>query len=452
MRLMIAFVLGFCLTIAAYSNALADWKAGTARAVITPQQPVWLSGYAGKRVPQGKLHDLWIKVLALEDGQGQRAVVLTSDLIGFSRPAYLDLCRRLNEKYQLTPDQVMLTFSHTHSGPVLRESLLDYFPLDHEALALVNDYSRQLEDQIVDVVGKALGNLAPAVLATGTGTATFAVNRRNNREAEVPQLLARDEALQGPVDHTVPVLSVRTPQGKLKAVLFGYACHNTTLSGLEYNGDWAGFAQLAIEARHPGAQAMFYAGCGADQNPLPRRKVELCEKYGQMLAAAVNETLSQVGTPLAPHLRTWLVEIELPFEKVLGREDIQPFAGKDNLRGRWATRLLARLDAGESFANTYPYPVRVWKLGERQLWIGLTGEVVIDFALRFKSEFGQDTWVAAYTSEMLAYIPSRRVWLEGGYEGRGVYEYGIPAERWTIDVEERIAKAVHQLVEQVNRK
>src|ERR671933_128684 len=86
------------------------WKAGLARAVITPWKPVWLSGYAGKRVPNGKLHDLWVKVLALEDSSGHRAIVLTSDLIGFSKVQYDDLCAALKRRYNLSRDQVMLTF------------------------------------------------------------------------------------------------------------------------------------------------------------------------------------------------------------------------------------------------------------------------------------------------------------------------------------------------------
>ena len=131
-------------------------SAGTARAVITPQRPIWLSGYAGKRVPDGKLHDLWVKALALEDADGRRAVLLTSDLIGFSRAAYDDLCAELKRRHGLSRDQLLLTFSHTHSGPVLRDSLTDYFPLDDEARRLVEEYSRGLEATVVDVVGRAL--------------------------------------------------------------------------------------------------------------------------------------------------------------------------------------------------------------------------------------------------------------------------------------------------------
>ncbi len=62
-----------------------DWQAGLAKAVITPDTPVVVSGYGTKRVPDGKLHDLWLKVLALQDKQGHRAVLITSDFQGVPR-------------------------------------------------------------------------------------------------------------------------------------------------------------------------------------------------------------------------------------------------------------------------------------------------------------------------------------------------------------------------------
>src|SRR5262249_36210773 len=90
------------------------------------------------------------------------------------------------------------------------------------------------------------------------------------------------------------------------------------------------------------------------------------------------------------------------------------------------------------------------RLGGRQLWIALAGGVVVDYALGFKAEYGKRTWVTAYTNDLVAYIPSRRVWVEGGYEGAGVSEDGLPAERWAGDVEGRSAGRVRALVRQVD--
>src|SRR5205085_458145 len=141
----------------------------------------------------------------------------------------------------------------------------------------------KLRSNLIAVADDALKALAPAKLSWGNGEATFAVNRRNNKEAEVPRLQQLGE-LTGPIDHQVPVLRVTDSEGKIKAIVFGYACHSTVLSFYKWSGDYPGFAQLDLEQRHPGVVAMFWAGCGGDQNPLPRRTVELAHKYGDMLA------------------------------------------------------------------------------------------------------------------------------------------------------------------------
>jgi hypothetical protein len=243
-------------------------------------------------------------------------------------------------------------------------------------------------------------------------------------------------------------MTVSDSQGRLLAVLFGYACHPTTLSFTQWCGDYPGFAQLALEKNHPGATAMFINTCGADQNPLPRRRVELCERYGQMLAEGVENALKQPLKPVAPGLRTAFEFVDLPYDKVVTREDLQAeLQSKNAIRARWAARMLKKLDAGEKFAAAYPYPLHAWRLGGELLFIGMGGETVVDYALRFKKEFGPGTWVCGYADDLVAYIPSRRVWEEGGYEGGSfLYEYGRPAFRWAGDVEERIVEAVHRLV------
>src|SRR6185295_16308856 len=140
---------------------------------------------------------------------------------------YRNSCAALKEKFGLAPEQIIFSASHTHCGPILRGALYDIYPLNDQQRGVIEEYSAQFEKQIVATVGKAIADLAPARLANGQGETKFAVNRRNNPEANVPKLIA-DGALKGPVDHAVPVLAVFLPDGKLKAVLFGYACHNTT--------------------------------------------------------------------------------------------------------------------------------------------------------------------------------------------------------------------------------
>ena len=431
--------------------AEGTWKAGLAKAVITPETSVWLAGYGTRRAPDGKLHDLWMKALALEDTTGHRAVLVTSDFQGVPKVMSDPVFQQVKEKFGLERHQVMITFSHNHCGPRLGDDLVDYYPVDDAQVKLVEEYTAKMIEKMVAMIGEAVANLAPASLQQGQGTATFAVNRRNNREADVPMLLEKGTPLVGPVDHSVPVLTVTRPDKTLVAILFGYACHPTTLSFLTWCGDYPGFAQVELETAHPGTMAMFVNTCGGDQNPLPRRTVELCQKYGHMLAVGVEEALTQPFKPISPELRTAFEMVDLPYLTVATREELVTDSTNANaVKARWAARMLKKLDAGEKFPTAYPYPIHAWRLGQEMLVIGQGAETVVDYALRFKQEFGPGTWVMGYADDMISYIPSKRVWLEGGYEGgSNLYEYGRPAYRWSGEVESIIAATVHKLVKQV---
>lgn len=438
-------------SVADENKSAAAWKVGVARTVITPETSVWLAGYGTKRAPDGKLHDLWMKALALEDSNGIRAVLITSDFQGVPKMMSDRVFQQLKDKFQLERSQIMFTFSHNHCGPRLGDDLIDYYPVEAEQEQLVTEYTDLMVERTVGLVGEALSRLAPASLQTGDGKTTFAVNRRNNREADVPDLIAKGTPLAGPVDHHVPVMTVTRPNGKLEAILFGYACHPTTLSFTTWCGDYPGFAQLELENNHPGVTAMFVNTCGGDQNPLPRRQVELCEKYGHMLAVAVEEVLAKPLKPVSSELKLAFEMTDLQYLNVVSRDELTTLLEDSNaLKARWAKRLLAKLDAGDQFPAAYPYPIHAWQIGSEMLLIGMGAETVVDYALRFKAEFGEGTWVLGYADDMISYIPSRRVWDEGGYEGgSNLYEYGRPAFRWAGDIEDRIAATVHKLVKQV---
>jgi hypothetical protein len=424
-----------------------DWKAGVGKVNITPQKYMWMSGYASRNRPaEGKLQDLWVKALVLEDGQGQRGVLISLDLIGMGRPLSQAVCETLRKEHGFEREQVALCFSHTHTGPVVGRNLasMHYSMVDVEQQARIDEYAEQLVGHVREAVDLALGDLEPSQLAWGSGVCTFAVNRRNNPAAEVPGRRTAG-TLAGPFDHDVPVLAVRDEQGALKTVVFGYACHATVLSSYEWSGDYPGFAQTALESHHPGCVAMFWAGCGADQNPLPRRTVELARHYGRRLATAVETVLLTMElTPVRDRLATHYGEIDLAFDRLPTRDEIEQDTQSDNpyIASR-AKALLVQADREGGLSPTYPYPLGVWQLGDEVTFVILGGEVVVDFALRLKSEIGGvNTWVAGYANDVMAYIPSRRVLQEGGYEGASaMIYYGLPTS-WAPDVEQHIMQEI----------
>jgi hypothetical protein len=420
------------------------WKAGAAKIKITPERPMWMSGYGNRTKPaEGTLAELWAKALALEDARGNRAVLVTLDLVGIDRGTSARVCQALQQRYGLRRDRVALNVSHTHCGPVIGENLKPTWFLDAAGWELVNQYTTELEQKIVNVVGQALERLAPASLSYGNGMTDFAVNRRANKQADAARLRELGQ-LKGPNDFDVPVLAVRNLQGELQAVAFGYACHATTLSNYQWNGDYPGFTQAQLEREHPGVVALFWAGCGADQNALPRDTIERSQAYGARLAAAVNAMLSKELKPLPGRLVSEYREIPLPLDKLPTRADLEHDLTSTNryIVSR-ARLLLSRLDRGQPLSPTYPYPVEVWRLGDALTWVFLGGEVVVDYSLRLKRELGQSsTWVASYSNDVMAYIPSLRVLNEGGYEGAtAMIYYGLPTS-WAPAVEEAIVKQV----------
>jgi hypothetical protein len=226
------------------------------------------------------------------------------------------------------------------------------------------------------------------------------------------------------------------------------------LDGYAWSSDYPGAAQAALESAHPGAIALFWAGCGADQNPLPRRRVAYVEEYGKALAAGVESVLAHPLNKLAPQFTATGTETELPYATLPARDQIVADAQSANrYTASRAKLLLEQIEKNGTLKSAYPYPVNVWQLGKTLTWIALGGEVVVDYALRLKKELGPGpVWVTAYCNDVMAYIPSKRVLDEGGYEGGGAMVfYGLPAS-WGPRVEELIVGAVHEQIQKVREK
>jgi neutral ceramidase len=447
--LFLSFVLS---TATSFSEEKGTWKFGTARAKITPKELFWMGGFGHRTKPaEGRLDDLWTKVLVLEAPDGGKVVLVSLDLVGVPKWLYENLCRELWWRHGLTRSQIRFAPSHTHSGPVLTAALQDIYPLDDQQRRLIAEYSHWLEQTILETVTQALASQSPATLWAGEGKATFAVNRRTNIESKAVEMLRDGIAPKGPSDFTVPVLVVRSPEGKVRTVVFGFAAHTSTLTqNYRWSSDYCGVTVRELEAKHPGAAAMFFQGCGADQSTLPRGTVELCHQRGQDLAKAVEVVLEKPMRPIAPRLRAAFEFVSLDYGEQPTKAELETAGKATDYHARWARRLAASLAAGNAFTKGYPdYPVQVWKLGGDQIWIALGGEVCVDYALRFEKEFGPQTWVNGYANDVMAYIPSRRLWEEGGYQAGAFDVYGLPANRWCPDIEDRIAGAVTRLVEKV---
>jgi hypothetical protein len=422
--------------------APAAMKVGVATVKITPTElPFFLSGYAARTKPAGTVsQDLFAKALAFEDAAGKRAVVVTIDLIGIPRDLRDDVAADVLAAHALDPQALLLNCSHTHSGPAVRANLEIMFAFDQEHQDKTRRYRAFLRQSLAGVVGDALQKLRPATVEYGVGEATFAVDRRALRIQEA------DPAANPPatVDHTVPVLRVRAEDGSLLAILFGYACHNTTLTGefLEISGDYAGYAQAALEAAFPGTTALFLMLCGGDQNPYPRSRKELAPRHGNSLAAAVQDALAKPMSPVDGEIRASFVSRLLPLQP-RSRESIEAERSHEDLfRRRRAEWVLGRMERGENI-QAVDYPAQVLRVGEDFVLVAMGGEVVVDYSHRIQRSLpGRRVIVAGYSNDVMCYIPTLRILREGGYEADDSMIYYGQIGPFTEEVEARVMETV----------
>jgi hypothetical protein len=442
-------VVGMSGVTLAADAAESPWRVGLAKVCITPEGPIRMSGYASRKKPsEGVLLELYAKAMAIEDTQGNRAVLLTADLIGFRAPLAEAICKRIEQKTALKRPQVLLCPSHTHTGPVVGMIDPKRYGLADDEFTRVEAYSKRLQEQLPDLVAAALEDLKPARLSWGLGVANFVMNRREFTERGV-RLGVNP---RGYADRSVPVLRVDSPEGKLRAVVFGCACHNTTLTGQHYvlSGDYAGFAQQHVEKQHPEVQAMFMIGSAGDTNPYPRGTIEAVKQHGKQLGTEVCRVLGTNLRPIGGPLRAELDYVELPLQPVPSREQLEEMnKGPSYLRSN-AGRMLEALKRNESLPSHYRAPIAVWQFGDDLTLVALPGETVSEFVPLVERALGpRRLWVAAYCNDVFGYLVTAKIIAEGGYETSGLFEevgYFSPKAQDVL-----IAK-VRQLAKQAGRR
>ena len=387
--------------------------AGLARRDITPSYPVRLSGFGFRRMEsEGVQQRVWAKALAL--GDHLPWVLITVDNLGCSTAIRQKLLDRLKSQ-GVTSERLAICASHTHTAPMLEGVCATLFgqtiPGDHQER--IHRYTGEFTDALEKVVLAALGDRKPSQLGWSMGKVGFAINRRT---------------AGGPVDHDLPVLVVREPEGgKVRGLWASYACHAVTLSHNKIGGDWPGHAQQAMEDAFPGAIALMSIGCGADSNPssgVTGDKVEVASRQGMEVGREVERLIKLGLEPLGPPTSATLESITLELGNPPSRQEFAERAQKSDYIGHHARVQLARLGRGEKLATSIAYPVQTWEFGDRLAMVFLPGEVVVDYSLRLKRELdGKRLWLNAYSNDSPCYIPSERILKEGGYEGGGAMTY-----------------------------
>src|SRR5262245_61939433 len=424
--------------LAAAAEPELPYKVGVAKVDITPDRPIRLNGFGGRRAEsEGVYQKIWVKALAIDDGTKSLAVLMAAHALGIPADIYDELARRPETKAGAKEERLAVTATHTHTGPMLRGANPTIFglPIPKEHQANIDKYTPVFLDKLEAAALDALKDLKPAKLEWGVGKVTFAINRRTKG---------------GPVDHDLPVLFVKDDKGKVRAVYLDYACHCVTLSHNKLGGDWAGYAAAAVEDTFEGAVALVAIGGGADQNPnsgVTGAKEDVALGQGREIAAEVKRLSANFLAPVTGDVAARVTTLDLALAELPTRAQWEEKAKRMDAIGHHARVTLAKLDKGEKLPTKISYPVQTWAFGDSLAMVNLPGELVVDYALRLKKELdGRRLWVTGYANNDPWYIHSDAVLKEGGYDGGGaMIYYDLPAA-FAPGLEDRIIGAVKEQI------
>lgn len=399
--------------------AAPDPQIGIATRDITPELPIRLAGYASRTRAADKLDGrLMVEALAFKNSSGERFVLVALDNCEVSHAFMQPVLQQLSEKLQFARGEVAVVSSHTHSAPMLDQVLADMSqptPADRERIV---QYSQSLRAKLVEVVEAAVADCQPASLEQGTGLANFAMNRRTYQGDNV----VFGDNPDGPVDWDVPVLRIKGTNGAVRAILFGYACHGTSVrNGDDWytvSGDYMAYARQQLEAHQPGAVAIYVTGMGADSDPSPRGMLLDAKRHGLELAGAVMGVLDRPMRPVHGSFKLAYDEVDLPFVTPPSRERLEQDAQSQDINVKLrAVAYLKLLNAGQSLPQSIKLPLAALRIGDDLTFVLSGGEMVVDYGRHLKRVLANDhPWTIGYAYEIPCYIPSARLIKEGGYE------------------------------------
>lgn len=421
---------------------------GVARVDITPREPVVLAGYGGRTTEhEGIDTRLWARALVI--GADNPVAIIAIDNCGVPASVTEQLAERL-APHGIPSDRFIVAATHTHNAP----NLVGYAPvvwagrLTPEQEAHMRDYTAFAILQMETAVVSALKNREPMKLAWTRGRASFGGNRRVLTDG---QWSGFGFQRSGPVDHNLPVMTARDDRGRIRMIWSNYACHCTTVgSRNRVGGDWAGFANEAIEREYSDAVSLITIGCGADIGPQPSGSLELARQHGDSIADSIKQLLSDETTPLLAEPIVVSRTIQLPLEPPRDRAYWEEQFRSDGFNRQLAKAMLERMDGDGEIKQTVDYPMTTWQFGDQLAIVFLAGEVVVDYSVRLNQALDWSRlWITAWADDVPGYIPSRRILQEGGYEADFSQVYYEQPGRYAPEIEELLVSSAVAMLDSV---
>lgn len=426
----VMLMLGVCLgstAVLAQAERPGPLQVGISTADITPEGPVWMRGFAARDAPSdGVERSIFARCVVFDNAQ-TRVAIVSLDICALNY-RQLQRFRALGEASGIPEQHVMVNWTHNHYGPHLGSV---------EAHARNTEYYELFTERTEALIEEAVADLRPAVLEYVVGSCTMGISRRQIREDGVAHF--RPEPRK-PIDPDVPVLRVLDGDGAVRAVIFGYACHPTTISGdllYKIGTDFPGYARDWVEAAYPGAAAVFLQGCGGDIKPRAVRPRE-GEAYGRFGQVLLDERglKAAMGYELG---RAVVAALAVPPEPVPADRpsDLQEALQAPVALGGIVEliRLPSKDDPTELWET--PWHVGAWRIGDLYIF-GSQGEVLSEIGMRIKRELADTrVWTNGYTHWGGGYFPDAASYPEEGYEIRNT-KFAPEAEDVLVDAARRL--------------
>ncbi len=406
--------------------------AGHSSIDVTPPVGYMLQGHAARKQPSQMIHDpLFLKALSISYGES-RVVLITSDLIYFSKKLVDEIKAEVELRVGVAPDQIMLTAAHTHTGPFLFSSKAN----DER---LLEDYISVLRKKAVGAVMEAVTREAPAVLRWGESTVNIGVVNRRSKDADGRFQMAPN--FDRPIDPQVTVLSVCEPSGQLRTILCNYTCHPTVLNTDIYqiSADYPGVAQRVLQEMYPGATAMFTNGCCGDVRPaiidvatgeFKGGSFEDTERMGRTLAAAAAIAVEQSEELPVANVKGYLQTVNLPLNKELLPLDKEKLEAAYQIHQRsltshdgdslnaWRDYWRKHLAENKKVPEIVPVEIQALRIGSACL-VGIAGETMVEIGLKIKAGAAakqKKLLLCGDANGVIGYLPTTEALSEGGYE------------------------------------
>ncbi|MGI8783867.1 MAG: neutral/alkaline non-lysosomal ceramidase N-terminal domain-containing protein [Acidobacteriota bacterium] len=407
--------------------------AGAATADITPKDVQFLFGYPHVERYSTGVHDpLLSSALYLDDGHAS-VLVVTNDIIFVTKASTRRVRQSIARVTGIPPANIMVTATHTHSGPIT----VDYINNEADSVVPKADpaYTRLMEDGMVSAGVRAFGAATSAQAGLAVADAAgIGTNRR-------------DPA--GPADLQVPVLMLRTADGRRNIACMLVCCMHPTVLHEDsklVSGDFPALARQYLQKNvlEPDCPVLHHSGASGNQSPrhITRGNTfEEATRLGHVLGRAVADVIPEIRytsqlsienrqscLDLPPRQFPTVAEAEAKLSRVVerfkhlqrsgaSRQEVRTaecdwFGAEKNVALACAARD-GRLQ--RTYEECLPAEIQVVRIGPWR-YVAWQGEIFVEYALQVKRRVPDTNIISLANGELQGYIVTPEAAAEGGYE------------------------------------